>query len=312
MAASTATATAADTSCGAWTSDGSAGAGSDEGSAPIRGRCQPATPARAVAATTPSSEAGTDRWSRGSPTISAGHHAHHHQRLPGGGLGPSPHGVEGHHRGARAPWPGDAQRRRHLLQKDDHGDADREALHHRPGHVGDGPAQPADPGRQHQDTGHQPHRVDRAGPVPGDHRQQHHGHGPGGSGDLEIGAPEDPRHQAGHDGGGEADRGAQAGGDGEGEGQGQRHHADRDPRHHVAPPGRPEAAVVGPAGEEALERAPGPGRRGTGAGRARGAGAHASPVACRPERRSRVWLREPSSRRRATAISSTSSGSRMA
>ena len=50
-------------------------------------------------------------------------------------------GHHGDHGRVLAVWSGHAEGERHLLQEDDHGDADGEALDHRPGHVGEEPAE---------------------------------------------------------------------------------------------------------------------------------------------------------------------------
>ena len=69
MAARTATASAAEASCGMRPSAGRWGTGRDDGSAPMRRTVQPPTPATTVATITPRRDAGRARWRRGSPTI---------------------------------------------------------------------------------------------------------------------------------------------------------------------------------------------------------------------------------------------------
>ena len=69
MAASTATARAADNRWGVCPRSGSDGVGRRWGSVPILATCQPAAPATTVATMTAMSEEGSDRWTRGRTTI---------------------------------------------------------------------------------------------------------------------------------------------------------------------------------------------------------------------------------------------------
>ena len=118
---------------------GSDGVGSESGSAPMRATSEPATSATTVATTTASSDAGSDRCSRGDQRSSRPRRA---RRVPSAARLPVAErrraaARAGDGRGVLALGLGDAERGGHLLQEDDHGDADGEALDHRPRDVGE-------------------------------------------------------------------------------------------------------------------------------------------------------------------------------
>ena len=212
-------------------------------------------------------------------------------------------GLEGGDQHVLGIRSGHAERDGHLLEEDDHGDAEGEPLDHRPGHVGERAPDPRQGGGHEEQTGEDRHHQDAVDPVAGDDGDQHDGHGAGGAADLHAGAAEDPRDEPGHDGGDEAGIGAQPGADPERQGQRQRHDADGDARHEVLAPGAPDTGVVAARREEAGD----PGHR-----RGDGGRGHDRAPDSRPSSSPLVSARELTSTRLAAARSSASAGSRRA
>ena len=175
---------------------GSDGSGNELGSAPMRATSSDAACATTVAAATASSEAGSDRRIRGATTITATTSSDHRDglHLPvGERVAHRPHGDRG---GVLAVRLGDAERGRDLLQEDDHGDADREPLDHRPRHVRQVAPEAAERGGDDQHAGDQPDDEHRVGAVLGDDRHQHHRHRPGRARHLHVRAAERRRPPA--------------------------------------------------------------------------------------------------------------------
>ncbi len=175
---------------------GSAGSGSEEGSEPIRATCAPDTSTTTVTTATASRLAGSDRCSRGSAAVRTTDRASSPSTAQSGRRRTGPRPRRGRRRRSRRP----AWRRRgagHLLRGDHHRDAQGEALHQRPRHEGQQPAQPQHGRGHHEDAGQHRDRVDHTGAVLGDQRDQHHGHGAGRPGHLQGRAAEHRRHRTG-------------------------------------------------------------------------------------------------------------------
>ena len=95
---------------------------------------------------------------------------------------------------------GDAERGGHLLEEDDHRDADGEALDHRPRDVREVAAEPQrTPRRNDQHAGDQADDEHGVGAVAGDDRHEHDGHRPGRPRHLHVRAAEDRGDEAGDD-----------------------------------------------------------------------------------------------------------------
>ena len=75
------------------------------------------------------------------------------------------------------------------------GDADGEALDHRPRDVGEVAAQASEGGRDDEHAGQEPDHEHGVGPVAGHDRHEHHGHGTGRARHLHVGPPEDRSDQ---------------------------------------------------------------------------------------------------------------------
>ncbi len=251
---------------------------------------RPASSATTVAATTASNEAGSERCRRGVITITAATNSTRPRAAAVSAGERVTQGAEGDDGGVLPLRTLDAEGGGHLLQEDDHGDAEGEALDDRPRHVGEVATEPEHPGGEDHHPGQHADDHDGVGAVPGDERDEHHGHGPGRPGDLYVRAPQEAGHQAGHDRGGQPGGRAEPGGDAEGQRQGQGDDGDGQAGDDVVLPGSGEAPVVGPPGQEALHRV----------------------SSARPARRSWVSRREVSNRALAVARRSTTSGSLMA
>ena len=92
--------------------------------------------------------------------------------------------------------------------------------------------------------GHERDQGNAADAVGRDHRGEHHHHGAGRAGDLDVGSAHDGGHQAGHHGGDESGLGADPGTHPEGQGQGERHDAHGDAGQQIRLPGGAETVVV--------------------------------------------------------------------
>ncbi|MFN8125303.1 MAG: hypothetical protein U0R64_02140 [Candidatus Nanopelagicales bacterium] len=152
------------------------------------------------------------------------------------------------------------ERRRDLLERDDHRDAEREALDHRQWDEPDVATQAGKRHDQQQDACHEPDHEDSVSSVPRDDGDEDDRHRAGRSGDLQVAPAEDRRQDPGDDGGHQARPGPQPRRDPEGERQRQRHHSHRDPGQQV-PAGKPtHLAQVVRAGHEVPDpiQQPGP------------------------------------------------------
>ncbi len=149
----------------------------------------------------------------------------------------------------------DAQGGRHLLQRDDHRDADREALDHRDRHVADEAPGAGVPQPDQEEAGHQPDDEDAVRAVGGDDRHQHDGHRPGRPAHLHPAAAEDRRQHARDDRGHQTGARPQPRADPEAERERQRDQPDQQAR----ASGRSSAARA--TSPRAAAPAPAPGSR---------------------------------------------------
>ena len=139
------------------------------------------------------------------------------------------------------------------MQDDDDPDAEGETLHDRERNHLDRPAHGGQGHQDHEHASHDGKQGDHLNAVLGDHRQQHHGHGAGGSRYLDVAAPEDRRDEARDDRGDQAGSRPRAGRHPEAERQRQGDDTDGEPRHEVLGPGAAQPAVVRRSGEQTLE-----------------------------------------------------------
>ncbi len=86
------------------------------------------------------------------------------------------HRAGGDDNGVLAVWSGDADGGRDLLEEDDEGDSEGESLDHRPGHVGEEPADPDHTADQHHRPGEQADDEDSLDAVASDDANGHAGH----------------------------------------------------------------------------------------------------------------------------------------
>ncbi len=174
---------------------------------------------------------------------------------------------------------GEAEGGGDLLEGDERGDAEGEALDDG---EGDEAHRASGAGQSHadeQDAGHQPHDEHAVGAVGRDDRHEDDRHRPGGAGDLDVAAPEERGDDAGDDRGDEAGRRAEPRGDAEGQGEGEGDDPDRHPGDEVTTRGAQHGAQVAAPGPDGVEprpeRAKGRARRWTSRCRGVGAGRHA-------------------------------------
>ena len=251
-----------------------------------------------------------DRQQRGGgTTVDAGHHDHHRHDDPDQGDRP-PHTVAAHSVAKRAPRHrrrvlafrlGDTERRRHLLEEDDDGDAEREAFDHRPRHEGEEPPEAGHPGDHDEDTGQQADDEHRLDTVTGHDRHEDDRHRPGRTGHLDVRTAEHGGDDTGDDRRDQPGSGAESRRRAERQCQWQRDDPDGQPGDEIGAPGRRDAGVVGaPRCEHSNARE-------------HGCGAHVAVCsASRPASRSRVSSSDAISSLRATASSSTNVGSLIA
>ena len=246
-----------------------------------------------------SSDAGNDRCSARRGDHDQGDEAHDQHRREIPAVERATDRLRGDERGALASRLRDAQCRRHLLQEDDHRDADREALDHRPGHVREIAAEPGERRDDDQDAGHDADEKHPVAAVASHDRNEDDRHRARRPRYLHVRATEDRRDDPRDDRGDQAGSGTQSRGDSERERERQRHDADGDAGEHIAAPRPGQGCVVGAAREQTRERSE--------------ARLHASPGA-RRRSASNSWdsARELISTRFAEASNCTSSGSRIA
>jgi len=128
----------------------------------------------------------------------------------------------------------DTEGGRHLLECDDHPDAEGEALHDGDRNVADELARADVPETDQDDPGEQANDQDAVGSVGRDDRHEDHSHRPGRPTDLDPAAAEDGGNRACHDRGHEPGGGAHARAGSEPERQGEGHQPDHDPCGQVA------------------------------------------------------------------------------
>ena len=241
IAASTATAKPAETSARTSVNEvcGSAGSGSEPGRAPMRATSRSRASATTVAATTARSDAG--------PRSAHAHHDDHHEHdeqddADGGQAARVPRRAQPErvaqraHRdrsGVLAVRLGDAQRRGHLLQEDDHGDADREAFDDGPRDVGEIATDAGERGREDEHACEEAHHQHGVRAVARDDRDEHHGHRAGRPRHLHARSTEHGGDDAGDDRGDESRLRTQTGRDPEREREGQRDDADGEPGNEI-------------------------------------------------------------------------------
>ena len=143
-----------------------------------------------------------------------------------------------------------AERRGHLLERDDDGNAEGESLDHRDRHVADEPAQAGVRQPDQDETGHQADHQHAVGAVRRDDRHQDDGHRPRGAADLEVAATEHGCDRAGDDRRDQAGARAHPGADAEAEGERERDQADHQTREQVLARAPSRGRPLGTAGQE--------------------------------------------------------------
>ncbi len=137
-----------------------------------------------------------------------------------------------------------AQRRRHLLEENDDGNAQGEALDDGAGNHGYQATEAKDSGQEHHPSGHETDHGQGGRTVESHDWSEHHHHGTGRAGHLNVGTAEDSRHEACDDCRDETRLGSGAGTHSECERQWQGHDSDGEAGGDVALPGAGQRTVV--------------------------------------------------------------------
>ncbi len=208
---------------------------------------QPATVATTVATITASSDAGQRAVHTGREGHDGNDDGHQNERGDRQGTECISDRLARDDRGVVAVGFGDPEGGGHLLQEDDHRDAEGESLDDGPRYVGEYPTEPEQAGRDDEDSGEHPDDDHGVGPVAGNERDEHDGHRSRRARHLQVGTTEDAGDEPGDDRGREPGRGAEPGGDPERQRQRQRDDADREPSDDVGAPRPRESRIVAAA-----------------------------------------------------------------